>query len=183
MAGETGVVCFTGNTNIFTPTGFKNIKDMKDDDVIITSAGKQVQIKIFKYEILKTVKSTAPYIFPIGCLGPNFPSKEIELSENHMIKDINGIWQRPKNLAHINKNIKQAPMGSSITYYTIGCPNFFEDFIVLEGGLVVESLAKAHDIIGVTYYWDGSIKGFIKNEKHQIIPVPKNPHTLMIFSY
>jgi len=175
--------CFTGNTNILTPSGYKNIKELNDDDIIITSNGKHVKIKVYQFIVDETDKSTAPYIFPIGSLGPNFPSKEIELSENHMIKDINGIWQRPKDLYKTNLNIRQAPVGSSLVYYNIRCPNYFEDFIVLEGGLIIESYGKDHNIKGVTYYWDGSIKGFIKNERHQIFPVPKNPNTVMIFSY
>jgi hypothetical protein len=67
-----------------------------------------------------------------------------------------------------------------VEYFHIECPNFFTDNLVV-GGATVESFKNRQGKHGAVYVWNRDLNGFVRNEKDQIKPVPKNPGTIMVW--
>jgi hypothetical protein len=86
----------------------------------------------------------------------------------------------PKYLARHNPLVQQYGLGESVEYFHIECPNFFTDNLVV-GGATVESFKNRQGAHGVVYVWNKDLNGFVRNEKDQIKPVPKNLDTVVVY--
>lgn len=173
--------CFPRGTLITTPTGKKAIETLKNGDTILTADGREVTIRVISFKINCANKEEAPYCISAGALGEYCPFEDVHLSARHAIQDARGVWQIPKFLAKTNPGVKQYGIGEPVEYFHIECPDFFTDNLSV-GGAVVESFKNRQGPSGVVYKWVDELKGFMKNTKDEIHPIPKNVNTIMIYS-
>jgi len=180
LFGPLNIPCFTRGSMILTADGEKAIETLKTGDRVRTANGRDVKIKMFNFTIPVTTKENAPFCISAGSLGHHYPPNDIILSPRHAIKDSRGVWQFPKFLNH-NPGVKQYGIGSPIEYFHIECPNFFTDDLVVNGS-VAESFKNLQGPVGVVYVWSNKLNGFTRNAKEDVVPVPNNPKTLMIYA-
>ena len=169
--------CFVAGTQIFTPTGYKNIEDIQSGEYIVTADTRRVRVNVYSFTIQVTAE-TAPFRIAANALGPGKPQRDLCVSPRHAIKDTKGRWQIPKYLAYQNKKIKQYGVGESVTYYHIECPNFYKDNLIAEG-IEVESYKNKQGISGVVYMWSDALLGW---ERVQNMAMPKTLTTHVIYS-
>lgn len=130
------VPCLTADTLVLTPLGFIPITELQTGDQVITSDGQNKPIiRIYKSVVLGTTK-TYPCIIPKDSIAPNYPSTDFWISQNHLIKYKN-FWILPKTHFPIDTTY-----GPIIEYYHIKLPNYLTDHLVINNGVVVESLCN-----------------------------------------
>lgn len=132
------VPCFTAGTRILTPTGYRTVETLSDDDLVVTAEGLTVPIKVSSNTFKAIAKGNAPYIIPAHSFGRNAPPAELRLSPLHAFQIRKGVWQSGRTAN--NPNVKQYAIGEDVTYYHLECPNFFRDNLIANG-CVVESFA------------------------------------------
>ncbi len=127
--------CLTFNTKVLTTDGYVLIQKLKNNDLILTHDNRIVPIiSIFSTKVIGNYK-TFPYIIPRNSIGRNYPTEDIKISGNHLIKYRNR-WIRPCK----NPNFKQDKRNKIIKYFHIELPNYETDHLVINNGTVVESL-------------------------------------------
>jgi hypothetical protein len=127
------VPCLIHNTTVLTPSGYIPVQKLNKGDTVITSDKRKVKIvEIFKTEV-KGSKDTYPCVIPKGSIYENYPSKELRISQTHLIK-VKNYWICPKNYFSTDKTFKD------ITYYHIQLKNYCTDHLVINDGVIVESL-------------------------------------------
>lgn len=132
--------CLLGDAMILTPSGFVNIKELKDEDYIITEDSRIVKIKNIYTTVVKSSKRTNPYFVKKHSISSKhkYPPENIILSATHLIKFKNK-WICPQ------EQFKQIKYGETITYYHIELPNYTTDNLIINGGAVVESMISKKD--------------------------------------
>jgi hypothetical protein len=131
------VPCFTDKTEILTPSGYINIRELNNNDIILTHDNRQVPIiKIYSFDVIAN-KQNNPYIIPKNSIDKNYPPQDIILSGKHLIRYKNG-WIQPES-GFNGLLFKQDDSNSIIKYYHIKLPNYLTDYIVINGGCIVES--------------------------------------------
>ena len=133
------VPCMTEDTDINTSSGYKNIKELKTGDYILTDDGRNVKIVNILKNIMRGNKKTFPYIISKGSIDPykNYPKEDIKLSGSHLIK-YNNTWICPKYC-----NIfKQDESKKLIIYYHIELENYITDNLVVNNGTIIESMSS-----------------------------------------
>ena len=133
-------LCLTENTKILTPSGYISVKNLNKGDYVITDDKRNVQIKNVYMTEFKPNKKTLPYVIHKNSISENYPSCDIKISGGHMIK-YNNNWILPR----ITKIFKQVNSDKLIKYYHIKLENYETDNLVLEGGLIVESMGDTKD--------------------------------------
>jgi hypothetical protein len=132
-----GAPCFTDNTQVLTPNGYINITQLKNNDIVLTHDNRQVPIvKIYSFNVIGN-KQNNPYIIPKNSIEQNYPPEDIILSGKHLIRYQNG-WIQPQS-GFNGLLFKQDDSKSTIKYYHIKLPNYLTDYLVINGGCVVES--------------------------------------------
>jgi hypothetical protein len=58
--------------------------------------------------------------------------------------------------------VTQAPIGGSMAYYHIECPQYLRDNLVVDGTVVESYSAKQMRGMGSPYTWSASLKGFTR---------------------
>ena len=140
------VPCFTGETKILTIDGYKEIKYIKKDDLVLTDKNKLVKVVNVMKRKTK-LKSERPYKIEKNHYG-KLPLDDIYISPLHAYKK-GKEWTKAiyeKGLEQVNKeNI------NGIVYYNLELPDYRNDNLVCSG-MVCES-------------WSNKQKGFkwIKN--------------------
>lgn len=132
--------CLCENTEILTPSGYIPIENLKINDYVITSDNKEKQIKNIYYSLKNCIfdENLYPIIIPKDSIDINYPSKECKLSRYHAIK-YNENWIMPfKNL---NK-FKIDKSKDIVKYYHIQLENYKTDNLIINNGLIVESLGN-----------------------------------------
>ena len=134
------IPCLTEDTMVLTPNGYINITKLKRGDLVITNNNRQVRIvNIFRSVVSGNLK-TFPCVIPRNAIGKNYPPQELRISQNHLIKYHN-LWILPKQFFPLDKTSK------IIKYYHIQLENYITDNLVINDGVVVESLANTPDNI------------------------------------
>ena len=129
--------CFTENTYILTPLGYKQITKLKKGDKIITSDFRIVNIiNIIKYECNNS--NMRPYIIPKNYFKKNCPSIDTKLSKGHHIL-YEKKWISPAKNNHVFQVEKKV---KTFNYYHIELENYLTDHLIINGGLIVESYGK-----------------------------------------
>ena len=127
--------CLTEDTNVLTPNGYVNIKILSKGDYVITSDNRVVEImNIYKTHVVGNNK-TFPCIIPKNSIAPNYPPNTFRISQGHLIK-YNKYWIYPKLHFKLDKSMK------TIKYYHIKLENYIIDHLVINNGVVVESLGN-----------------------------------------
>lgn len=139
------VPCLTEETMVLTEEGYKNIKELKRGDKVKTSDNREVRIvNIFK-SVVKTSKDTYPCRIPKNSIGLNYPKEDFMISQNHLIR-YNKSWILPKKYFEVDSSIK------TIDYYHIELPDYKTDHLVINDGVIVESLGTSKLEYQLEYY-------------------------------
>jgi len=153
----TGTFCLLKGTKVLTPEGYKLIENLKCNDMIITDTNREVPIvNIFKTVINPELKPNfIPYKIERNSISENYPAEDTYMSGYHMIK-FGDNWIEPKKCPKFNKDLSI----KEIVYYHIQLENFETDNLVINGGLIVESLGNGSE-------YDGKI--WCEREKNSLI--------------
>jgi len=137
---SSNTLCLTENTRVLTPSGYIRAKDLNKFDYVTTADGRSVIVKhIHHSEHFDVGVMEAPFFVPANAIGENIPSHDIKLSPDHLVLVGNDIWLSPRHMAKRSNKIEQQNIGETIHYYNIMTPNYSEDNLVIEDGVVVES--------------------------------------------
>ena len=133
-------VCLAEGTRVLTPTGYVPVQDLKKFGYITTGDGRNVMIKhVHHSQHFNVGELEAPYFVPANVLGENIPSHDVKLSPDHLVYLGNDLWITPRGMARRSDKVVQYGLGETIHYYAIMTPNYFEDNLVIEDGVVVEA--------------------------------------------
>ena len=131
--------CLLKGTSVLTSDGYKLIETLNNDDIIITDDNRYLPIKRIQKLIINPNKhpDLIPYKINKNSIEENYPSEDTYMSGYHMIKYGNN-WVQPNKCPKFkkDKSIKE------IVYYHIELENFKTDNLIVNGGLVVESLGN-----------------------------------------
>ena len=137
--GQQVVPCLVRDTLVLTPSGYEKVQQLKQGDYVITSDKRKVQITyIFDTIINDFTPDDYPCKITKNSIGKNYPSEDFYISQNHLIY-YNNNWILPKLFFQQDKDIKK------IHYFHIILKNYSTDHLVINNGVVVESLGKNKD--------------------------------------
>lgn len=142
--GSSPIPCLTEDTEVLTPVGYIEIKKLRVGDYITTSDARNVEIKDIFHEEVRGHAETYPCIVPRDSLCLGYPKKDFKISQLHLIK-VGDKWIMPKEHFNLDTTLDK------ITYYHIRLENYKTDNLVINRGVVVESLAKSNEDI-IEYY-------------------------------
>jgi hypothetical protein len=112
-----------------------NIKELSKGDNVITDDNRIVEIvKIYKSRVIGN-RLSYPCIVPKNSIASNYPPETFKISQGHLIK-YNNSWIYPRLYFSLDKSMK------TIKYYHIKLENYITDHLVINNGVVVESLGN-----------------------------------------
>jgi hypothetical protein len=152
--------CFPTGTRILTVDGYKKVEDLIAGELVMTSDGLRVPIKIYEADLSITTTETAPFRIPKGTFGPAAPANDLILSPMHFFQIKKGLWMLPKLAAILSDKVEQIMVGSPITYYHIECPQYLRDNLIVDG-TIVESFG-AEQLTTKPYTYNTRLKGFTR---------------------
>jgi hypothetical protein len=135
------LTCLYEDTEVLTPSGYVSVKQLREGDEITTSDGRTSQILKLSISKFGASSITSPLVIKANSIAENYPPKDCRISKHHMIQ-FNGEWIAPCKNEHIFKADESI---RSIKYYHIQLENFKTDHLVINGGLVVESLGNGQE--------------------------------------
>ncbi len=133
--GEVDITCLTEDTQILTPNGYSNIKELKKGDLVLTDDNREVEIKNIHITYAKGNANNFPYLIKKNSIAKNYPPQDFKVSGRHAIK-FGDNWILPQ-LAE-NKFVQDKSQ-KIIKYYHIELENYAKDNLVINGGAIVES--------------------------------------------
>ncbi len=152
------IPCLTEDTMVLTPNGYVNIAKLNRGDLVITNNNKKVKIvNIFRSLVAGNLK-TFPCVIPRNGIGQNYPPEELKISQHHLIK-YHDLWILPKQFFPLDKTEK------TIKYYHIQLENYLTDHLVINNGVVVESLANPPNNIKNNVQTAKSIQNLLEYNK------------------
>ena len=154
---STPLPCFVTGTRILTPTGYKKVEEIESGDLIRTSDNRNVKASMYRFTIESTTEETAPYTIQAGALG-KIPLRDLHISGHHAIQVHSGVWQIPKFMT--NKQVKQHPVGETVTYYHIECENYLKDNLVAEG-----VIAESYNHSKQPTVWKKGAIGYVRRQE------------------
>jgi len=159
------VPCLTEGTRVKTPTGYTQIQDLHEGDVIVTDSNECVRIRgIRKTEVPVTSTRDAPFHIPADSIQSGLPLNDIRLSPDHLIHIGGDRWLTSRQAAKRNPSlIQQYGVGLPMTYYAVAVTDYFKQNLVIEDGVVVEAYASRGLV------WDEDAKAFERVEKNENI--------------
>ena len=159
-----GVGCFTASSQLLTPAGYVKASTLHTGDLVITSDGRQVPIKVYS-SVLKVDKSSAPYLIPKNSLAPNVPVADLRLSPWHAISLGDGLWMKPQSAAELNPgSVTQYDIGKDVHYYHFEAPNYFTDNFICDGTVVESFGAKQLSGKVRAYTWSPKHLAYKRND-------------------
>lgn len=164
------IPCLTEDTMVLTPTGYKNIKELKKGELVTTSDNRNVEIRlIYNTSVNGNIKTYPCKIFK-NSIGPDYPKEDFLISRDHLIKYKN-YWIYP---------MKYFPLENKegvIKYYHIVLPDYLTDHLVINNGVVVESLGY-HKSLLIEDKKISEIKNEYKKRKNSIKKFPEEEKNL-----
>lgn len=136
---ENGAVCLFEDTEVLTPNGYINVQKLKKNDYIITDDNRILPIIEINHSVEQPNNNTFPYLIPKNFFYENYPPKDCRMTGGHKIL-INSKWLVPMWSGGRLKQDKN--FTELLHFYHIELPNYETDNLVINGGLVVESLAN-----------------------------------------
>ena len=128
--------CLIDNTMVLTPKGYINVKYLKKGDYVTTSDNRNVKIKhIFSSYIAKATETLYPCKIEKNSIAIDYPKNDLYISQNHLINYGNS-WILPRLFFPLDTN------RNTFNYYHIKLENYKTDHLVIDDGVVVESLAS-----------------------------------------
>ena len=164
------IPCLTENTMVLTPTGYKNISKLKKGELVTTSDNRNVEIMlIYNTNVTGNIKTYPCRIFK-NSIGPNYPTEDFLISRDHLIKYKN-YWIYPMKYFPLEKK------ECIIKYYHIILPDYLTDNLVINNGVVVESL-NYHNSILIENKRLSEYKNEYKKRKNSINKFPEEEKKL-----
>ncbi len=147
--------CLFEDTEVLTPSGYVSVKSLQKGDLVTTSDGRDSHIKRIWSSNMPLQEQFYPIVIKANSITENYPTKDCRLSKYHLI-NFNGNWITPYKNEHIFKYDREV---KSIKYYHLELENYLTDHLVINGGLVVESLGNGEQ--NNTIEWDTRVKNSI----------------------
>ena len=158
-----GIACFTTSSQLLTPAGYVKASTLRAGDLLVTSDGRQVPIKVYT-SVLKADKASAPYLIPKNSLAHNVPVADLRLSPWHAISLGEGLWMKPQSAAELNPgSVTQYDIGKDVHYYHFEAPNYFTDNFICDGTVVESFSAKQATGKGRSYTWSPKHLAYKRN--------------------
>jgi len=156
-------LCLTEGTRILTPVGYRPVEQLEKFDYITTADGRNVMIKhVHHSQHYYVGELEAPFLVPAHALADNMPSRDIKLSPDHLVQVGDDLWLSPRGMAKRSDKVVQYDIGKTIHYYAIMTPNYFQDNLIIEDGVVVEAYG-ARDLV-----YDEEKKAYRREAKDNI---------------
>ena len=156
-----GAPCFPKGTPILTPSGYKVVETLQQNELVLTADGRPVPLKLFGRLLSTTTERSAPYFIPKGALGPNMPRTDLTLSPDHAFLLRKGVWMLPRRAAALSAKVQQLGVGEPVHYFHVECPNYLRDNLVVNGATVESYAGKQLDFVS-PYTWSESLKGYTR---------------------
>jgi len=148
-------VCLTEGTQVLTPKGYVPVEQLKKYDYITTADGRNVTIKhVHHSQHFNAGEMEAPFLVPANALSEGVPLHDVKLSPDHLVLVGDDCWLSPRHMAKRSDKVVQYSLGETIQYYAIMTANYFEDNLVIEDGVVVESYGYRRTV------YDEAVKAF-----------------------
>ncbi len=154
-SGSSVMACLYEDSEVLTPSGYVSVKQLQNGDLVTTSDGRTSRIVNIMKSKMPATENTSPIIIPANSIAENYPPKDCRISKYHMIQ-YNGNWIAPLKNKHIFKADKSI---RSVKYYHIQLENYYTDHLVINGGLIVESLGNGER--DNTAEWDARVNNSI----------------------
>ena len=161
ISNNTNVPCFPKGTPIATPTGYKAIDTLKHGDLVLTSDGRQIPIRLFGKYFPETTERTAPYFIPKNTFGPSVPAADLTLSPDHAFLLRKGVWMLPRTAAKLSNKVRQIGVGYPIHYFNLECPNYLRDNLLVNGATVESYGGKTLNFAN-PYTWSEKLRGYTR---------------------
>jgi len=155
------VPCFPKGTPIATPSGYKAIDTLAHGDLVLTSDGRQVPIRLFGKYLPETSERTAPFFIPKNTFGPSAPAADLTLSPDHAFLLRKGVWMLPRTAAKLSNKVRQIGVGYPIHYFNLECPNYLRDNLLVNGAAVESYGGKTLDFAN-PYTWSEKLRGYTR---------------------
>jgi hypothetical protein len=153
---EPSVPCLTENTTVLTPNGYIHVQELRKGDYIIDSNNKIQPIKNIFETSVSSNKFTNPYLIPKHSISEGYPSMDTTISGNHLIL-FQDKWIHP---ILSGKFQQQTTTDKMIKYYHIELNNYETDNLVINNGLIVESLSGFNNEVGNQIYFQRIINNY-----------------------
>jgi len=152
--GGPGVPCLTNTCNVLTPSGYRNVSEIKQGDMVTTSDNRQVEVQRVLTTTLLT-KDIKPRLIKSHQFGQNQPIVDTHISDWHAYQE-QGMWKLPKK-----SNLPKDWSGDKVTFYHLELPDYYNDNLVVNG-LVMEAWdgKMPHEIR--EYVWKKVGKKFVR---------------------
>lgn len=151
------VPCLLYGTKVLTPDGYRRVEDLVHGDLVSTG-GRTIPIVGVYNTRVKGTKDTCPALIARGSISRGggsggsgkagkernvYPPEDLRISQSHLIKYGEGdgegeVWVNPGY-----HPIDTSYMGQDIVYYHIRLPDYVNDHLTIDGGVVVESLGSS----------------------------------------
>lgn len=135
------IACIEISHRLLTPSGYKSIHELKVDDYLMTDKKTLSKIKHIEIFTVDANSETAPYKVPKNFFRKNIPKRDILLTKNHLI-----YYKKQYIHPMFSQMFTQVTDSQKYSFYHIQLENYETDNLVLEGGLVVESLGIEKDL-------------------------------------
>jgi len=150
------VPCFPAGTRILTPSGYKTVETLVQNELVLTADGRQVPVKVYGKHLPVTNTMTAPYKIPKGVFGL---TNDIVLSPDHAFQIRKGLWMLPRKAALLSDRVEQVAVGKPVTYYHLECPQYLRDNLVANGNVVESYAGKSNNL----YTYSEKLKGYTRS--------------------
>ena len=121
-----GVPCFTETCQILTPSGYKNIKELKQGDIVLNANGKERTIEKILNKVV-SVKVDHPHVIRKNQFGKNKPFCDTYLSSRHGFYE-NALWHHPECYG-----LEKEWFGKRVKYYHIKLNDYHQDKVICNG--------------------------------------------------
>ena len=123
------------NTQVLTSIGYKKIKDLTENDLLLNSNFKKIKISSIEKNTYANSIYTNPYILKKGLISKIFPSSDIIISPN-----INFKYKNKWILPRLIKSLKQEENITDLNYYKINLLNIksSSENIIINNGIIIK---------------------------------------------
>jgi len=148
-------LCVAEGTRVLTPNGYIPVEQLKKYDYITTADGRNAIIKYVHHsQHFDASEMEAPFLVPANALSEGVPLHDVKLSPDHLVLVGEDCWLSPRHMAKRSDKVVQYSLGETIQYYAIMTDNYFQDNLVIEDGVVVESYGYRRTV------YDETVKAF-----------------------
>lgn len=128
---EGPVPCLTNTCNVLTPSGYRNVSEIKQGDFVTTCDNRLVEVQRVLTSTVST-KYIKPRLIKAHQFGKNQPIIDTHISDWHAYQE-QGMWKLPKK-----SKLPKEWSEDKVTFYHLELPDYYNDNLVVNG-LVMEA--------------------------------------------